>query len=90
MSSISGGFQTAVYVLGPLLVSTVFGAGPEFCELSRIYNGLMMEQYLETPYDVIIKTVKVDCHVTCILTFKHIFMAQKLEMRCEKKLFFFV
>ena len=34
MFSISGGFQTAVYVLRPLLVSTVFGAGPEFCEQS--------------------------------------------------------
>ena len=67
-----------------MLVSTVFGAGPEFCEQSRIYNGLMMEQHFETPYDVIMKTVKLDCHVTCILTFKHIFMAQKLEMRCKK------
>ena len=85
MSAFSGGFQTAVYVLGPLLVSTVFGAEPEFCEQSRIYNGLMMEQLFETPYDVLMKTVKVDCYVTCILSFKHIFMAQKLEMRCEKK-----
>ena len=46
MSSISGGFQTAVYILGPLWESTVFGAGPEFCEQSGIYNGLMMEQHL--------------------------------------------
>ena len=41
----------------------------------------MMEQHFETPYDVIMKTVKDDCHVTCIL----IVMAQKLETRCEKK-----
>ena len=71
MSSISGSFLTAVYVLGPLLVSTVFGAGPEFCEQSWIYNDLMMEQHFEAQYDDIMKTVKVDCHVTCILTFKH-------------------
>ena len=70
-----------------MLVSTVFGVGPEFCEQSRIYNGLMMDQHFETPYDVILKTVKVDCYVTCILTFKHIFMAQKLEMRCKKNPF---
>ena len=45
MSSISGGFQTAVYILGPLWVSTVFGAGLMFCEQSGIYNGLMMGQH---------------------------------------------
>ena len=45
MSSVSGGFQTAVYVLGPLWVSTVFGAGREFCEQSGIHNGLMKEQH---------------------------------------------
>ena len=43
MSSISGGFQTAVYILGPLWVSTVLGAEHEFCEQSGIYNGLMTE-----------------------------------------------
>ena len=68
-------------------MSTVFGAGPEFCEQSRIYNGRMMEQHFETPYDSIMKTVKVDSHLACILTFKHIFMAQKLETRCEKNTF---
>ena len=64
MSSISGGFQTAVYVLSPLWVSTVFGAAPDFCEQSRIYNSLMMEQHFETPYDIM-KTAKVEllCHM---------------------------
>ena len=45
MPSISVGFQTAVYILEPLWVSTVFGSGPEFCEQSGICNGLMMEQH---------------------------------------------
>ena len=65
MSSISGGFQTAVYILGLLRVSAVFGAGPEFCEKRGIYNGLMMEQRFETPYDVVMKTAKVElsCHM---------------------------
>ena len=45
MSSISGGFQTAVFVLRPLWMSAVFGAGLEFCEQSGIYNGLMTEQH---------------------------------------------
>ena len=44
VSSISGGFQTAVYILGPLWMPTVFGTGPEVYEQSGIYNGLMMEQ----------------------------------------------
>ena len=49
MSAISGGFKIVVYVLGPLWVSTLFGAGPEFCEQSGIYNGLMTEQHLWDP-----------------------------------------
>ena len=34
------------------------GTGPEFCEQSRIYNGL-------TPYDVVMKTadVELSCHM---------------------------
>ena len=48
-------------------MSTVFGAGPEFCEQSGIYNGLMMEGTFETPYDVhvVMKTAKVElsCHM---------------------------
>ena len=68
-------------------MSTVFGAGPEFCEQSRIYNGLMMEQHFETPYDVIMKTVKVDCHVTCILTLKHNYSWHRNWKRCLKKSF---
>ena len=46
MSSISEGFQTAVYILGPLWVLTVFVGGHAFCEQSGIYNGLMMEQHV--------------------------------------------
>ena len=42
----SGGLQTAVYVLGPLLVSNVFGAGPEFYEQSGIRNDLMTVQHI--------------------------------------------
>ena len=45
MPSISGGFQTTVYILGPLWVSIVFGAEPEFYKQIGIYNGLVMEQH---------------------------------------------
>ena len=65
MSSISGGFKIAVYVLGPWWVSTLFSAGPEFCEQSVIYNGLMTEQHFETLYDIVMKTAEVElsCHM---------------------------
>ena len=46
MSSVSGGFQTAVYILRSQCVSTVYGAGPGFYEQSGIYNDLMMEQHV--------------------------------------------
>ena len=46
MSSISGGFQTAVYVFRPLWVSIVLSAGPEFYEQSGIHNGLMTVQHI--------------------------------------------
>ena len=36
-------------------MSTVFRAGPEFCEQSGIYDGLMTENH-ETPYDVVMTT----------------------------------
>ena len=45
MSSISGGFQIALYVLRPFWVFTVFDAGPEFCQQSEIYNGLLTEKH---------------------------------------------
>ena len=38
-------------------MSTVFGAGPEYCEQSGIHNGLMREQhFFKMPYDVVMKT----------------------------------
>ena len=42
----------------------------------------------ETPYDVVMETAQVEllCHMN-IYTFKQVFMAQKLETRCEKKTF---
>ena len=68
---ISGVLQTAVYILRPLKVCSVLGAGPE---QSGIYNGLMTNSTSETPYDAVMKTAEVElsCHMSIDLQSRYL------------------